>query len=360
MARGKRSSRRNRNRNIRNRRSGRKGRSLSEKASSGVLHNARTVGVPSIKCLRSLTPFPTKIGSDGKTSVTWLDNMISYGAVAMKMLAVLISSGSLTATAYPVAAVQSILLGPEDLLLDHALVEDAGSTTVAIKRKIDYSKAKVKDIKITISLMGKVSERAGRICAVVVPLSREEAYDYQSAIQRIGEKGVTNANDNDISFVGLMQMPGAIVSPSNQPLEINYRPTGFCGSWLEIGQYLVPRPGEIPLIGGLPIIKLMVGYQDFANAEAAPNQLYGLSEATISIEIQSTLSLTNSSTRVIRTVPKSLMSTTSIGLHCGGKFINIPIMEDGAANIVSTSDGYAVSMSAVHREALGSLESMAL
>lgn len=222
-----------------------------------------------------------------------------------------LATGFETKTVRVAAAIQSILIGAEDILYDHPITTPDTVTPTGGKltevMKIDYSLARVKEVKIVISLMGKVSERAGRLAAVLIPLTYEKALELNDPLgnARTGEV---------VDFKQLTQKPGAVVSPNLRPLTIVHRTSGFTAMQIELGT-TSPRDSALAYTqGGLPLFELIVGYQDLASLTGSPDTSYSLEEAAICVEISGSVNLDApvSSPRYLRSVVRQVFSVGSI------------------------------------------------
>lgn len=279
---------------------------------SSLLRNVST-GLRGIQSTRSLTFAPPSISkTTGKVSDSWITKAFPYLSVVMKFVGLLLSNEGpdMDSTVHISSTIQSILIGAEDILYDHPITTP-GSTTVKNKTiqvmNIDYSMVRLNHIKIVVSLMGKISERAGRLAAVLIPLNYEKALDLNM------DEGQSRTAEV-VDFKQLTQKPGAIVSPNLRPLTISRRTSGFTARRAELGTS-APRDANLNYTpGGLPLFELIVGYQDFASISEDPALSYGLDEATLCVEISGSMVLDCpvSAPRSMRSVVRSLFPSNSV------------------------------------------------
>lgn len=317
-------------RNLRRRRRVRRKRTRRRtQMSSNVLSNPSS-GLRNVHAVRSFNFFPPQVDkTSGAVKDTWLDKLSKYGAIAMKLFGLLLTSvngSDLTASAVVTSSVQSMLLGAEDLLYSHPLVNlDAQQ-----RLHVGYTVAKVKYFKVVVTMMGAIGERAGRIAGLLVPLSREQSIEFRT---KKSENNTDNYPQESTSFEELTYLPGAVVAPASKGLTLKLYPsTPFSRSPIEIGSFVTNSDA----LGGLPIAKLIVGYQDLASNEADPSTMYSLKEAVLSVEVQACmdLSLPSVNERYIRLSPPTLMARANLQVMDGiRKKLDIPLthfeMRDG-------------------------------
>lgn len=291
---------------------------------SSILRNISS-GLRGIRSTRSLTFAPKAIDTDGKVTSSWLETAFPYLVIAMKFVGSLLTHPiRLTKTVAISSTIQSILIGCEDILYDHpitnpsSVVVDGKSQEVM---QVDYSMARLTDIKIVISLMGNVAERAGRMAAVLIPLNFEKATELNDRTSLDGEV---------VDFKQLTQKPGAIVSPNLRPLTIVRRTRGFTARRAMLGDSK-PRTDKLEYPkGGLPLFELIVGYQDMAALSADPKLTYSLSEATICVEISGNMILDApvASPRTMRSLTRTLFSSSNVTAYGVGSRTPIHIPTD--------------------------------
>lgn len=278
---------------------------------SQTLSNPRS-GLRNVHAVRGFNFFPAQIDkTTGEIKTTWLDNLAKFGAVAMKLFGILTAKAhqnSLTAGVVVTSSVQSFLLGAEDLLYSHPL-----ATLDSVQRlHVGYTTARIKSFRIVISMMGAIGERAGRIAALLIPLTREQALEFQD----YNTASTSYVVSESTSFEELTYMPGAKVGPASKGLSLSFIPnSAYTRSSIEIGSFVTNSDP----IGGLPIVKLVVGYQDLASNDSNPETMYSLKEAVVSVEVQASMDIDCPSTnqRYIRLSPHSLMPVQKIKAMSG-------------------------------------------
>lgn len=295
----------------RNNRRNRRRRSNRSKFSS-ILRNVST-GLRGIRSTRSITFAPPTIDSAGKITDSWIKKAFPYLSVVMKFIGILLADSHLgvgSKTVRVAATIQSILIGADDILYDHPITTPVtvGADDQAMEAMtIDYSLVRVTEVKIVISLMGKVSERAGRLAACLIPLTYQKALDLNdpNSASRTGEV---------VDFKQLTQKPGAIVSPNLRPITIVRRTTGFCASQVELGTNYGRNTNLGYTHGGLPLYELIVGYQDLASLTSSPDTAYSLEEAVICVEISGSVQLDApvSTPRYMRSAVRQVYNVSNI------------------------------------------------
>lgn len=264
-----------------------------------------SAGLRNVHAVRGFNFFPAQVNkTTGVIEKTWLDKLYKYGAVVMKLFGVLLTSESkdrLSAEVAVTSSVQSILIGAEDMLYSHPIANlDAQQ-----RLHVGYTTAKLRFLRVSITLMGAIGERAGRLAANITPLTREQALDFH---ERVDAKYTVTES---ISFEQLLTYPGTIVAAGSKGLVLTYTPNSSFGrSYIEIGELIANAESA----GGLPVVKLLVGYQDLASNESDPSTMYSLKEAVISVEVQATVDLAvpSSNERYIRLNPRTLMPPVTI------------------------------------------------
>lgn len=320
---GRRSRRRQPNRR-RNKRGARK----SAKTSSLIkLANSALRG---INTSRSLTYIPKQVPTgDSKVKQSWLEKALPYLTIVMQLFGSLITEPleSFTqAKVYVSSAVQCILFGAEDILYDHPITGEKVLTINDEKitvRTLNYSTARVHSVNVTISFMGALSSRAGRVACVLRPLTREKS---ESMVIHGDYPADWTAEVK--TFLQLTQMPGCVVSPSLRPITLNMRATGFSGSAVEVG--VADRPVNVKdklFKGGLPLFELLVGYQDLAADSADPHLTYSIADAAICVELTGSISLSEplSAPRYMRSKVLPIYAATDLTVTEGNMRRSIPV-----------------------------------
>lgn len=294
---------------------------------SSILRNLST-GLRGLQSTRSLTFAPKAIAADGKVTKSWLETAFPYLVVAMKFVGALIAHPTrLTQSVIISSTIQSILISAEDILYDHPITT-VGTVTIDKEERqimnIDYSMVRLTNIKIVISLMGGVGDRAGRIAAVLIPLNFEKATELNDNLSR--DKEV-------VDFKQLTQKPGAVVSPNLRPLTIVRKTNGFTARRAMLGDY-ADRPdvnGKLVYPrGGLPLFELIVGYQDMAATSSDPKLTYGLNEATLCVEISGNMILDApvSGARAMRSEIRTCFMSQNVSAYSLGSRIPVEIPGD--------------------------------
>lgn len=257
-----------------------------------------------IPARRELRFYSRPISTDGKPTVSWLDHLWTFGLIALKLFVTAVTSsvGSLRETkVYPLGATQSVLIGIDECLVNHPFVKwvELGGQ----RPTLPYCHAKLHDIVIRLKVGAKLSERAGRLVIALIELSRREAEDLLKA-RRTAKDWKT---EDKYSYEDILQVPGARTFPMTSGATIRWKPTNgsFASELLEIGQQSL-NGTEIKsevTPGGLPFLKVLVGYSDFASDTGSAAELYGADEAEFTINIQSNVTLSSPGTAYLRAIP---------------------------------------------------------
>lgn len=306
----------------------RRRRARSKRArTSSILRNLST-GLRGLQSTRSLTFAPKTVDENGKVTKSWLETAFPYLVVAMKFVGALLTHPTrLTKSVAISSTIQSILISAEDILYDHPITTPNRITINGVEEEImnvDYSMVRLTDIKIVISFMGGVSERAGRIAAVLIPLNFEKATELNEDKSR--DKEV-------IDFKQLTQKPGAVVSPNLRPLTIFRKTTGFTARRAMLGDYANRPDVDGKLVyprGGLPLFELIVGYQDMAAITSDPKLTYGLDEATLCVEISGNMILDApvSGPRAMRSLIRTVFTAQNVAAYVPGSRVPVDIPGD--------------------------------
>lgn len=322
--RGKRSARRNR-RSKTKRRTARQGSRLP----SSAIRNTAVVSVraPAIRelCIYAKQFTESVSGYSARIQSIWLDSLKVFGLIALRVFLTVISSsshqvstasGHYTAVkSYVTSAVQSILIGAEDVLWSSPLVErepkEVGKFTYEVPC-IDYQQARMSSAIVRITSGSAYSSRAGRFVACILDISEEEISRYLPD----DVKDPTKAPDV-WSFQDVIQMPGAVTAPFGTPLTLTWRakPTTYAFRFLGIGQDSIENADLTKnLVGGRPCFRLVIGYQDYASSTGAASSLYSPDEALVHVDIRGHVALKESGRRYIRSWPITTMDAEKINV----------------------------------------------
>lgn len=272
---------------------------------SGGLRNVNTV--------RNLTFYPKTIDDKGNITDNWIDKLATFlklGMIALKYFGILaVAEGKDdNKVAYVTSIAQCIYIGADDLIVEHPITHPVPANSGFY---VNYANAKIHRINVAISLMGKMADRAGRLVATLLPISRDQAWESQT--QYSGDYKYSDS----CNFDEICRYPGAKVGPCSSTLKFSFVPrSSFARSMHTIGDPGAPTGDDS--IGGLPICKLYVAYQDYAGNNRTPAEMYGLNEATLSVEVQGCVTLMNpTSDRNVRVRPHMTMPVKSFKVQTG-------------------------------------------
>lgn len=296
---------------------------------SAIRNNASvSVRAPAIRelCIFAKQFTQTMTDYTGAAKNIWLDSLKLFGLIALKIFLTTLTSTtktitsasgpSLATTSYITSAVQSILIGAEDVLWSSPIVETeemkAKNSAIYKVPCIDYQQAKMSSAVIRITSGSAISSRAGRFVACVLDLSEEEIPRYMPANETLPVNRV-----DSWSFQDVIQLAGAVTAPFGTPITINWRarPTTYAYRFLGIGQTRIEDVDfTTNLRGGRPCFRLIIGYQDFASLDGAASSLYSPDEALVHIDIRGHIQLKESGRRYIRSWPVTTMNDEQVSV----------------------------------------------
>lgn len=253
----------------------------------------------------------------------WLDSLKLFGLIALKLFLFTITKSTRTVrnqagqhftatTTYVTSAVQSILIGAEDVLWSSPLVETEDrkkDDTIYKVPCIDYQQAKMSSATIRITGGSALQSRAGRFVACIVDLSEEELSRYIPA-----NETQPPSQPDAWTFQDVIQMAGAVTAPFGTPITLVWRakPATYAYRFLGIGQTRIEDVDWTKnLQGGRPCFRLVIGYQDYASNSGAVSDLYSPSEALVHIDIRGHVQLKESGRRYIRSWPLTTMNSSN-------------------------------------------------
>jgi hypothetical protein len=112
---------------------------------------------------------------------------------------------------------------------------------------------------------------------------------------------------DSIPFDQIVQLPGAVVAPPGTPLSIGWRPctTDYGFRFLQAGIPDALNNAEAvgASTGGDPVVKVYIGYCDFASSKADPTTTYAPREALLHLDIHGRVELTENRRVYIRPHP---------------------------------------------------------
>lgn len=272
------------------------------------------IGLGMLKLLRNFTFYPKQVAAS-TPATSWLDSLVKYGAIAMKLfLAAIAYTRDVGATLAPCAAVQCIAVGPEDLLWSSAIKEvrkinvldDKGAEITLSCPCIDYRQARLRQLCVKITPSSDLAKRGGRICIAVVPLTLAEAEKAAAGTLVLAQ----------LDFSLLIQMPGATLAPASRPVSKVWRPksSDLAHEFRECGESVTPTFKKQSPTGGLPVCLVYIGYQDMAGSKPDASVLYSPEEATFNVDLSGSVDLREFGTSYIRKYPRAMFNTNSVGV----------------------------------------------
>lgn len=280
-------------------------------------------GLRKLNVMRNFSLYPHQWVESGSS---WLDKLIRYGSVAMKIFTtLLLSDHSVGATWQIVGTVEAILIGPEDLAWSSPLREEGTvsyshrpglGVSLTTAPTIDYRQGKINTLTVKVTPGSELSRRAGRVSVAIAPLTLDVAQTCAT-----DEKKIVTP-----TFEQLLLMPGAVTAPFGPVISQTWRPhqSDLGQQFTTLGQANKPdkdKPDYI--VGGVPVLAVYVGYQDMAASTADPSALYAPEEALFNVDISGSLHLKQWGTSWIRARPHWSDAST-IGASVGNVQLSIP------------------------------------
>jgi hypothetical protein len=307
-------------------------------------------GTYSIDARRTFTLYPKQTKDDTSESETsWLDAIFKYGTIAAKLILATFAtslSAPLTLSTTVVGAIQTILIGIDDLVMDNPFVEldtirKTGSTVILQMPKVDFKQAKLARIHVRIAPSAEVSKRGGLVAAVLIPLTREESDQFQKNFpdRSVYTDSAAVEPLDSYNFTQLQQFPNAVVRDASKPISISQHATGFQAMKHAFGTQVKPDydfPGKTH--GGPVLYKLCIGYSDLATYKADPSERYRPEESTFHISINSVLHLSEPGATWIRAQPYLAQSASYAAVTTPESFGRI-ICQTPISNLTSSPTG---------------------
>lgn len=315
-----------------------------QKRKSAMYRGGPSTVTVTAKCIRTFSFFCPKYSDAYGASVkSWLEGLVKYGTVALKIFTFIINvldPRDLTATKHVItSAVQSLFIGAEDILFASPLTEreaKAGPANNNVPVQvmvpcIDFKSARMPVAKITITPGSAMKDRSGRYAAVLLPITEEE---YPSYVSDPNAPGLNKLDS--FEFSDLLQMPGCRIAPFGRAMNMVWKanPTNYAFRFLMIGQSWTDNHDATKnVIGGKPVFRLLIGFQDFANTEGDTVQMYSASNAMVHVDIRARIQLTEpvtalSGRRYIRDWPQVTQDSSKVtATDSLGKVTDIPLSE---------------------------------
>lgn len=288
---------------------------------AGKAKKKRVQEFAGIQLLRTLTnlAFYTKLPKpeSGEANNTWLSKLWQYGVMAFKLAVSLLAVGEDGAVSAPTGATQAIALTPDTLVYSSPVtgwrsfvVHDGQKVETFHSQSFGYRQIKVRTVSARITPGAILKERAGRVSAVIIPLTWAES----DKIQR------GNLDDYaSYRFLDIVKMPGARTVEAPRPITLSWTPhtADWGDEWLRVGQQETPSAGAIPP-GGRPIAVLLIGYQDLAAPKPTVDTLYSADEALYNVDIRASVSCREYGDSWLRPVHRTLQNPDTVSVSVVG------------------------------------------
>lgn len=306
-------------------------------------------GVYSISASRVFTVYPRQIKETINASdKSWLDSIPSVGTIPAKLiLASFVHHPSLRAiTTTVVAAVQTILIGIDDLVMDNPFVEydavrGSGLVPILLAPKVDFKQAKLDRIHVKVAPSAEVSKRGGLLACVLIPITREESDAFQRNFpdrKDYTDKSFVDPQDS-FTFAQLQQFPNVVIRDAVQEVSITHRASGFQSMKHAFGTPFRPsydHPGKTH--GGPVLYKFCIGYSDLASYRARPSERFRPEESTFTVTFSSTLHLSEAGMTWIRPQPYLAQDPNHLAVTTPQSYGTI-ICQTPISNILPTPNG---------------------
>jgi len=277
-----------------------------------------SIGLRSLRTLTNLA-FYAKLPKESKDANTWLSKLWQYGVLAFKLAVALFAvqeDGS--AISAPTGTVQAIAITPDTLVFSSPVTswrsfsntDKEGKVSVYHSQSFGYRQVKVHTVHVRITPGSVLKERAGRISAVIIPLTWAESVKIQQG---------SLSDYESYQFLDIVKMPGAVTSEANRPVSLNWTPRQheWGSEWLRVGQQETPSVGEIPP-GGLAIAVLLVGYQDLASPKPDVDKMYSADEALYNADVRASVSCREYGDSWLRPVHRTLLDPDKVAVSVVG------------------------------------------
>jgi hypothetical protein len=285
-----------------------------------------------IMARRALALFPKTVSTPADPTPlpagSWLDRLAYLGTVAAKLIITAITmiagpSDGPVIKKVVVSTNQCFLIGLDELFFGNPL---ATNHTVQYSTKIErvlpsipYKQGRIASLSVNITPSAELSKRGGTIAAALVPLTREESLAYHTStpgrdISR-RDMPVVLLPTEELAFANIIDLPGAIVKPTNSNVRIRYRTSGFAAQFHRIGSELPKSLEDYKLfLGGPFLFKLYVAYEDRASTSEDPTQLYSPEEAMLDIKLSADVKLTEFGDTYLRWIPAVTIDANTIAV----------------------------------------------
>ena len=296
-------------------------------------------------------PHPTTAQSVAKTS--WLSSLSSYGVALLRLLSTTMAALPIADTgsvdlrklsaANPVitGALQVIYLGLDDLLTTAwpTLGRQVTWKPSNVQKTVEWSmkqcifrQGRMNRIQFSVTPSSEASRRGGRYAINATPIAQETAQYLRENLQMDSTNGAITTNLNNrsdgvwhvecITFDQLCEMPGTRCAPNATPIKFSINLPGWTSQFHELGQRSIWYEKDDKVygarsmsMGGLPLIKVIFGYSDYASSDADPSDRYSPEEATFDVAVSARIGLRSP----LPNEATSRWTTASAGSAKGGR-----------------------------------------
>lgn len=268
-------------------------------------------GTVSWNSLRRLTLFPRKVVSRGpapSNSQWWIQSLKWVGSIVMQLITIALTREALDdhrrlhevpdryeAGSAVVGAVQSMLLGPQDLISQSPLSKTTTNESGNPLTSTHFRQARIMHVRITLLPSASLTNRGGQIAMAVLPFTIGEDASFVS----------NGAESEKWTFDDVCRLPNAVVKTATAPISATWSPrVGDRGySFTEVGY-----PGELvkALTHSDYVLRVVTAYMDMSSDTRDVSADYSLSTSAFEMVIDGRVEMREiSDWRGIRSVPET-------------------------------------------------------
>jgi len=244
-------------------------------------------GSVTLSPIRNLVMFAKKIQSGtGPADTWWIEGLKTFAWIVMQLITVALGDEALeahrrlsgvpaeyTAGSSVVGCVQTMLLGPEDLLAQTQIVRTDSNNRVTI----NYRQGRLMHIRVIVTPTADISNRAGMIAGAILPLTESEVRDL------IANSGEVKTS---YTFDEVVRLPKAVVKTALAPFSVVYSP--------KVGDYGYQWNGLGDQLGGARALpgtccKFVFAYQDMTSNTSDVSPEYSLTQGQFNITLDGTV-----------------------------------------------------------------------
>lgn len=220
---------------------------------------------------------------------------------------------SLTEDAVPVGSVQSFSIRLDDLLVGSVYAQTGIADLGDEQYVCSFCKGKLKRFGVTLSSTAANYAKAGRMALSFIWFSEAEALE---SVEDLKHRQVPVLPD----FRGLLQTPGTLIAPVTRSLTRWWTPppNSWVRDYVRIGQSRGKGSGAS---WGLPVGRLIVGYQDIISSEE--KESYSALEAALNLDIHAVVDLAEMGSRLLSKQLDTEYNADQVGVYSSGALTEV-------------------------------------